>query len=165
MLTGCGLTQPSHNAHVPPPVKSVDLTRYLGRWYEMARYDSTFERHCEAAQAVYGTLPGGLISVLNSCHRGSPGGKEEVAHGRAEVVANSGNARLKVSFFGPFFLGNYWVLDHGDDYDWSIVGEPSGGYLWVLTRARDPDPALRARLIARVAALGYDTAALHMTVQ
>jgi apolipoprotein D and lipocalin family protein len=164
-LGGCALFQPRFNRHVPPPAKSVDLTRYLGRWYEMARYDSSFEHDCEAATAFYTLRPSGEIGVLNACRRGGPDGPEIAAAARARVVANSGNARLKVSFFGPFFIGNYWVLDHADDYSWSIVGEPTGGYLWLLTRARHPDPALRAALIARAAALGYDTTRLHSTRQ
>ena len=70
-----------------------------------------------------------------------------------------------MSFFGPFYLGNYWVLDHADDYSWSIVGEPSGRYLWILTRAELPDPILRAELVSRVAALGYDTSMLRQTLR
>jgi apolipoprotein D and lipocalin family protein len=79
------------------------------------------------------------------------------------VVADSGNAKLKVSFFGPFFFGDYWVLDHADDYSWSIVGEPSGHYLWILTREATPATSVKDALIERVRALGYDTSMLRMT--
>jgi apolipoprotein D and lipocalin family protein len=164
-LTACALFQPSHNPHVPPPAKSVDLPRYLGHWYEFARYNSSFEHNCEAAAATYTLRPDGLIGVLNTCHRGAPTGPLVSATGRARIVPNTGNAKLKISFFGPFFIGAYWVLDHADDYAWSIVGEPSGGYLWVLTRTPRPSPAEQALLLARVKSLGYDTTRLHLTQQ
>jgi apolipoprotein D and lipocalin family protein len=70
-----------------------------------------------------------------------------------------------VAFFGPFFIGNYWVLDHAEDYAWSIVGEGSRRYLWILTRAAVPPPDLQAMLIDRVRSLGYDTTMLHLTQQ
>ena len=165
VVGGCALLQPSFNPHVPPPVKSVDLRSYLGRWYEQARYDSSFERGCEASVAEYAVLPGGLISVVNSCHAGTPEGRLRVARGRARVVAGSGNARLLVSFFGPFFVGRYWVLDHDDAYRWTIVGEPSGGYLWILTRDAHPDAKLLAELVRRAAAMGYDTTHLRFVRQ
>jgi apolipoprotein D and lipocalin family protein len=69
-----------------------------------------------------------------------------------------------VSFFGPFF-GDYWVLDHADDYAWSIVGEPSGRYLWILSRNATPTPAALAALKSRAAALGYDVTMLRETKQ
>jgi apolipoprotein D and lipocalin family protein len=153
------------NAEVPEPVKPVDLDQYAGRWYEFARYENRFERGCEGVTADYVKRPDGLIAVTNSCHEGSPEGTVRVSEGRAKVVADSHNAKLKVSFFGPFYVGNYWVLDHAADYSWSIVGEPSGRYLWILTRTAQPDATLRAELVSRVAALGYDTSMLRQTRQ
>jgi apolipoprotein D and lipocalin family protein len=153
----------SGNAHVPDPAKAVDLGRYLGRWYEFARYENGFERGCEAVTADYATREDALIDITNSCHKGTVNGPLDVSRGRAKVVVGSENTKLKVSFFGPFFFGDYWILDHADDYSWSIVGEPSGRYLWILTR--EPKPALSARnaLIERVRALGYDISMLRMT--
>ena len=69
-----------------------------------------------------------------------------------------------MSFFGPFYA-DYWVLDRAPDYSWSIVGEPSGRYLWILTRQARPDAQTREDLVARVKALGYDTSLLHFTAQ
>ncbi|RFU45096.1 lipocalin family protein [Paraburkholderia sp. DHOC27] len=153
------------NAQVPEPAKPVDLDRYLGRWYEFARYENRFERGCEGVIAEYEKRLDGLIAVTNSCHDGSLDGALRVSEGRAKVVADSNNAKLKVSFFGPFYVGNYWVLDRAADYSWSIVGEPSGRYLWILTRTALPDATLRAELVSRVAALGYDTSMLRQTRQ
>jgi len=79
-------------------------------------------------------------------------------------VAGSGNAKLKVSFFGPFYVGDYWVLDHADDYSWSIVGEPSGRYLWLLSRSAEPSPQTRRLIEDRARALGYDTSLIRPTL-
>jgi apolipoprotein D and lipocalin family protein len=113
--------------------------------------------------AEYAKRSDGLIAITNRCREGGIGGPVRISEGRAKIVPDSANAKLKVSFFGPFYLGNYWVLDHADDYSWSIVGEPSGRFLWILTRAEQPDPTMRAQLITRVAALGYDTSLLRQT--
>ena len=88
----------------------------------------------------------------------------KVSEGKAKVADTATNAKLKVSFFGPFFFGDYWVLDHADDYSWSIVGEGSGRYLWLLSR-KLPTDADRAALTARAKALGYDVAMLRPTKQ
>lgn len=165
LLGACALSPAGKrgNAQVPQPAKPVDLTRYVGRWYELARYENGFERDCEAVTADYAARDDGLIDVTNRCHKGGVSGPLDESKGRAKVVAGSDNAKLKVSFFGPFFVGDYWVLDHADDYRWSIVGEPSGRYLWILTREAVPSSAEKDALIDRVRALGYDTSMLRMT--
>lgn len=162
-LAAC-TAMPVGNPAVPEPVKAVDFDRYEGRWYEFARYENRFERGCAGVTAEYARRSDGLISVVNTCRKGAPDGPEKVARGRAKSVGDAKNAKLKVSFFGPFF-GDYWVLDRGEDYSWAIVGEGSGRYLWILTREPVPAPEVRQALIARVAGLGYDTKMLHMTVQ
>jgi apolipoprotein D and lipocalin family protein len=157
--------RPNRRRPAPAPGKSVDLDRYLGRWYEFARYDTWFERGCEAATAEYSRRPDGLVRIVNTCRRGSPQGPLRWAEAKAWVVPGSDNSKLRVAFFGPFFLGNYWVLDHADDYSWSIVGEGSRRNLWILTRQPVPPAELQSMLIGRAQALGYDTAALHLTQQ
>ncbi|MFN3521467.1 MAG: lipocalin family protein [Phenylobacterium sp.] len=163
-LAACA-TPPVGNRAVPQPAKAVDLPRYLGKWYEFARYDHRFERNCEGVTAEYALRDDGLIKVTNTCRKGGPAGAVEVAEGKAKVVEGSRNAKLKVSFFGPFYVGDYWVLDHADDYSWSIVGEGSGRYLWILTREPVPSPEEARALVDRAAGLGYDTELLHMTEQ
>jgi apolipoprotein D and lipocalin family protein len=162
-IAACATQGKSGNASVPQPAKDVDLDRYLGRWYEFARYENRFERDCEAVTADYATRDDGLISVVNACRTGGLTGPYKSAEGRAKIVPESGNAKLKVSFFGPFYVGDYWVLDHADDYTWSIVGEPSGRYLWILTRDAKPAAAARTALVERVRALGYDVTMLRET--
>lgn len=153
---------PVGNTAVPEPAKHVDLSRYLGRWYEIARYEQSFERGCEGVSATYTLRPDGKIQVLNHCRK--PNGKISEARGTAKIVDTTTNAKLKVSFFGPFY-GDYWVLDHADDYSWSIVGEPSGRYLWLLARTPTPEEQVVENLISRARAMGYDTSMAIRTRQ
>ena len=168
MLGGCfGGAGPVGNSAVPQPAKPVEISRYLGRWYEMARYEAPFQKGCDNVTADYALRDDGKISVLNSCVKN---GELTTAKGRAKIVSDDEapeNAKLKVSFFGPFY-GDYWVLDRAapnaqGNYDWSIVGEPSGRYLWMLTRTKDPDEQVRAAIKARVIALGYDWSLVRQT--
>lgn len=164
-LTACaGVLQrhPVGNRAVPEPRRTVEIERYLGRWYEIARYEQGFQRDCEGVTADYSLRPGGGISVLNRCRK--PDGRITEARGRARIADPVSNARLRVSFFGPFF-GDYWILDRADDYRWAIVGEGSGRYLWILSREPTPGEAAVAGLIERARALGYDTSMLRRTRQ
>jgi apolipoprotein D and lipocalin family protein len=162
-LAGC-TSGPSGNAAVPQPAKPVELERYLGRWYELARYEHRFEQGCEGVTAEYSKRPDGMIRVLNTCREDAPDGTARSAEGRAKVVEGSDGAKLKVAFFGPFF-GDYWVLDRADDYSWAIVGEPSGKFLWILSRDPTPGEAVMTAHIARAAALGYDTSMIKRVKQ
>jgi len=164
-LTACvGLLQrhPVGNRAVPEPRRAVEIQRYLGRWYEIARYEQGFQRDCEEVTADYSLRQGGGITVVNRCRR--PDGRMTEARGRARIADQASNAKLRVSFFGPFF-GDYWVLDHADDYRWAIVGEGSGRYLWILAREPTPGDAEVASLIERTRAMGYDTSMLRRTRQ
>lgn len=163
-LSACSTLQagPVGNTAVPQPAKAVDLDRYLGRWYEYGRYEAGFQKGCEAVTADYSLREDGKIVVLNSCRKGGVNGKLDTAKGKAKIVDGSQNAKLKVSFFGPFY-GDYWVLDRADDYSWAIVGEPSGRYLWMLTRTAEPDAATKMLLESRVKELGYDWSLVRLT--
>jgi apolipoprotein D and lipocalin family protein len=160
-LAAC-VAGPSGNPHPPQPAKAVDLERYAGLWYEAARYDMRFEKGCDGVTAEYSKRPDGLIKVLNTCHKDGPTGPVKVSEGKAKIADAGSKAKLKVSFFGPFFVGDYWVLDHAEDYSWSIVGEGSGRYLWLLTR-KPPTPAELKALTDRAKAMGYDTSMLRVT--
>ena len=162
-VAGCVPAGPIGNASVPQPTKTVDLTRYTGLWYELARYENGFERGCEGVTAEYAAKPNGEVAVLNTCRKGSPSGAAKTIEGSARGVPESGNAKFKVSFFGPFYVGNYWIIDRAPDYSWSIVGEPSGRYLWLLSRTKSK--SVLATMTRRAKALGYDTALLRVTAQ
>ena len=164
-LGACATLQrgPVGNAAVPQPAKPVDLNRYAGLWYEIGRYENGFERGCEGVTARYTVRDDGLVGVLNTCRRGAVDGPEKTSEGKAKIVEGSDNAKLKVSFFGPFYVGDYWVLDHADDYSWSIVGEPSGRYLWLLSRTAQPSAQTRETILNRTRALGYDLTLVRPT--
>lgn len=165
MVAGCGFGGgPVGNPAVPEPAKQVEIARYLGLWYEMARYEAPFQEGCEGVTADYALNGDGTIRVVNTCREGAPDGPARQSVGKAKVVPGSGNAKLRVSFFGPFY-GDYWVLDRAEDYSWAIVGEPSGRYLWMLTRAAMPDPATRALIEKRVRDMGYDWSLVRVTRQ
>jgi len=167
-----GTPGPIGNASVPEPAQAVVLDAYLGKWYEYGRYEAPFQEGCEGVTAQYSlreTSGASNIRVVNSCFEGGLDGEFGQATGRARVVEGSNGAKLKVSFFGPFF-GDYWVLDRGEpdasgQYPWSIVGEPSGRYLWMLTREPQPDAERRALLERRVRELGYDWSLVRLTQQ
>lgn len=164
-LGGCATLFSKHpvgNQAVPQPAKPVELSRYLGRWYEVARYEQGFQKDCDGVSADYALRDDGMIAVINTCRK--PDGAIKQAKGKAKVVDTATGAKLKVSFFGPFY-GDYWVLDHADDYSWAIVGEGSGRYLWLLSRDASPGQARIDAMIARAGAMGYDTAMLRITKQ
>jgi apolipoprotein D and lipocalin family protein len=166
-LTACAALQrgPVGNPAVPQPARAVDLNRYAGLWYEIGRYENGFEKGCEAVTALYTVRDDGLVGVRNRCRQGGVDGEARTVDGRARVVGSSGGARLKVSFFGPFFFGDYWVLDRAEDYSWSIVGEPSGRYLWLLSRTPRPSAEVRETILNRTRTLGYDLALVRPVEQ
>ncbi|WP_114520741.1 lipocalin family protein [Altererythrobacter sp. ZODW24] len=164
-VSGCSAVLKKHpvgNTAVPEPAKSVDLNRYLGTWYELARYEQGFQKDCDGVTAEYSLRDDGKIEVLNTCRK--PDGDIDKAKGKAKVVDTATGAKLKVSFFGPFY-GDYWVLDRAEDYSWAIVGDPSGRYLWILSREATPGEAEFTKLVGRAGALGYDTSYLRVTEQ
>ncbi len=173
ILGACvGSPGPVGNQAVPEPAKPVSLAAYLGTWYEYGRYEAPFQEGCEGVTAEYSlreTSGSARIRVINSCYEGGLDGEFSQAKGKAKLVEGSDGAKLKVSFFGPFY-GDYWILDRGEPgadgaYPWSIVGEPSGRYLWMLTRDAQPSPELRADLERRVRELGYDWSLVRLTQQ
>lgn len=152
---------PVGNRAVPQPIRPVNLTEYMGRWYEQFRYEASFEKDMDDVTATYSLNDDGTVKVINRGRKAASVNFRESV-GKAKIADPETNAKLKVSFFGPFY-GNYWVLDHADDYDWAIVGEPSARYLWVLTRAARPAPGVLVSLEARVKALGYDWSLVRVT--
>lgn len=154
----------ANEASVREPVKSVDLGRYAGRWFEQGRYDAFFQAGCEAVTAEYRPLPDGTLEVTNTCRLGSPAGGIRSITGVARVVEGTNNAKLKVSFFGSFFAGDYWVLDHARDYSWAIVGEGSGQYLWLLTRSRNIPAQQYRAMVGRAVQFGYDASRIRRTM-
>jgi apolipoprotein D and lipocalin family protein len=152
----------NRDASVPlATVKEVDLERYAGLWYEVARFPNSFEKDCVAATAQYIPNKDGTIKVLNRCRKLKFDGAQDVVEGKARVI---GKGKLGVTFFWPF-EGDYWILDLADDYTWALIGEPKGRYLWILSRKPHLEPELKASLEAKLKAFGYNTSALYWTPQ
>lgn len=144
-------------------VPKVDLNRYVGRWYEIAKYPNRFERKCDSnVTATYAIRPDGKISVVNSCTTHE--GKLTQSRGWAKVVDRKTCSKLKVTFFWPFF-GDYWIIDLDPNYEYAVIGEPSRKYLWILSRTPKMDDALYAELTKRLADKGYDVSRLERMKQ
>jgi apolipoprotein D and lipocalin family protein len=153
LLAGCAQTPDGVEA-----VSGFDAERYLGKWYEVARLDHSFERGMDNVTATYTARDDGGIDVVNRGYVRARGEWEE-ARGRAKFVGSRDQGMLKVSFFGPFY-GGYNVIDLDPDYQLSLVAGPSRKYLWIL--AREPAPPRDAvdRVVKRAGELGFDTSAL-----
>lgn len=145
-------------------VSHVDLTRYMGVWYEIARYPNSFQRGCVGSRATYSLMNDGKVSVLNECYDGSFSGKLRSAKGKAWVVDKETNAKLKVSFFW-FFAGDYWIIDLGRDYEYAVIGHPKRKYLWILSRNKEIDEPVYEGILSRLRDNQYDTSKLIKTVQ
>lgn len=139
-------------------VSHVDLNRYAGRWYEVARYPNRFEKDCASdVTAQYTLLSDGKVEVLNSCRQSN--GKMKSSKGKAKVVDQQTNAKLKVTFFWPFY-GDYWIIALDPDYRYAVVSEPKRKYLWILSRTPHLAPELRARALEAIKAQGLDPSKL-----
>ncbi len=146
-------------------VEHVDLQKYLGTWYEIARLPAWFEEGCFGVTATYSMREDGKIKVINSCRKGSMEGTVKNAVGKAWVVDKATNAKLKVMFFWPF-AGNYWIIDLDQkEYRYAVVGEPSRKYLWVLSRTPNMDEILLNKIFEKVKKQGYNLEGLIKTVQ
>ncbi|MGG5809579.1 lipocalin family protein [Falsiroseomonas sp. CW058] len=154
-----------------PPVRTVeavDLSRYAGTWFEIARFPTSFQdsatRRCEAVTATYTPRPDGQIGVVNSCRNALAGGAVIEAEATAYPVEGSNNSRLRVTFFWPFY-GDYWVIGLDPGYRWAVVGAPGRDYLWVLSRTPDLAPGDYAEAIGRARAQGFEVSRLQPTRQ
>lgn len=142
-------------------VQSVDLGRYVGTWYEIARYPNRFQRKCDGdTTANYSLRDDGNIDVVNSCRKAD--GTSTRSKGSAKVVDKKTNAKLKVTFFWPF-AGDYWVIGLDNDYRYAVVGEPSRKYVWILSRTPELPPLLYDEAIRIVRDAGYDPSRLLRT--
>ena len=163
VMVGCKYMEKEPSAPLTT-VSHVDLTRYMGEWYEIARYPNSFQKGCVGSKATYTLLDDGKVSVLNECYDGSFGGKLRSAKGKAWVVDKETNAKLKVSFFW-FFAGDYWIIDLGRDYEYAVIGHPKRKYLWILSRTKEMDEGVYEGILSLLRDKQYDTSKLIKTIQ
>jgi apolipoprotein D and lipocalin family protein len=142
----------------------VDLKKYGGTWYEIARYPNRFQEGCVGTSATYTLLQDGKIGVLNQCRKGPLDGEISSAKGKAWVVDKKTNAKIKVSFFWPF-SGDYWIIDLGENYEYAVVGHPSRKYLWILSRTPEMDDATYNLILKKLRRQFYDVSKLMKTLQ
>lgn len=153
-------------------VAKVDLYSYLGKWYEIARFDSWFERNCCNVTAEYSLNTKGHITVVNTCYMNTPTGDKKQSKGYAKVVGQVKNSKLTVSFLprflrflDPIFNGKYWILKLEPDYSIALVGEPRRKYLWILSRTPEISKSQYEEYVSAAAAMGFDISKLHKTLQ
>jgi apolipoprotein D and lipocalin family protein len=149
-------------------VPKVDLNRYLGQWYEVARFPNRFQKSCVSdVVATYSRRDDGRIRVVNRCKEAN--GNVKDAEGVARVVDTATNARLKVRFapaalsFLPFVWGDYWIIGLADDYSWATVGSPDRDYLWILSRTPQLDADRYDAAVASARVQGFDVNKLVRT--
>jgi apolipoprotein D and lipocalin family protein len=140
-------------------VPHVDLKKYLGKWYEIAHLPARFQEGCDNTTATYTLSEDGSISVLNESIKN---GKAKQAKGKAKVVDKNSGAKLKVTFFWPFY-GDYWIINLGKDYDYAVVGTPNRKYLWILSRTPQMDDELFSQLKESVKSKGFNVNNLIIT--
>ena len=167
----CSLASGEQPHSATPPLAAVaalDVPRYMGRWYEIAKYPNRFQRHCIGdTRADYALMTDSRVQVVNSCR--AEDGEVDAATGVARQVGGADSSKLEVRFapawlsFIPAVWGNYWVIDIDEDYQLVAVSEPTREYLWVLSRKPTVDAQAYAALLGRLAGRGFDLHKLEMT--
>jgi len=146
-------------------VKNVDLNRYVGKWYEIARFPHSFEKNLQGVTATYTLLPNGKISVLNEGYENNLNGKHKVANGKARIIDASNAGYLQVSFF-LWFYADYYIMELDTvNYQYSLVGSQSADYLWILSRTPKMDESTFKMLTSKAESLGYDLSKLQLVEQ
>lgn len=171
MLAVSVLMSPGAQAAEPlQAIPALDVPRYMGRWYEIAKFPNRFQKHCASGTtAEYQALGEQQVRVINRCRRAD--GTMDEAVGLARQVGDASSARLKVRFaprwlsFLPFVWGDYWVVDLDSDYQLVAVSEPKREYLWVLSRTPHVDQQRYDALLERLRGMGLETGKLEVTRQ
>ena len=156
-FVGCSQKDPNIKS-----VQRVDLNKYIGSWYEIARYEHRFEKDCKNVVATYSIKKNEKIEVINRCTKMTTGEKTE-ATGEAYAVDET-NSKLKVSFFWPFY-GDYWIIMLDENYSYAVVSEPSKEYLWILARDKKLNEEVKNKILTNLKNLDYDLDKLIWTVQ
>lgn len=160
------LLQACSSSYAPlDTVDSVDVNKYLGKWYEIARLPNRFQEDCFCATAEYSIIDEQTLKVVNSCREENFDGELDQVDGKAFIVEGSNNSKLKVQFFWPF-KGDYWIINLDEkDYQYAVVGTPSRKYLWILAREKEIESGLLKSLISDAENKGFDISQLIISPQ
>lgn len=145
-------------------VPNVEIERYLGKWYEIAKYPVSFEAGCYGVTADYSLREDGNVRVLNTCYNSDGSQIKNQIEGFAEISDKETNAKLTVYFFYPFGAP-YWIIELDDDYKYAVVGDPTRRYLWILSRTPTMDDVTYNGILDRLPAKGYDPTKLERMTQ
>ena len=140
----------------------VDLSQYIGKWYEVARLPQSFEDDCVGVTAEYSLRDDGKVEVLNTCHKHSCDAPGRTARGTARVIDHKSCSKLKVSFFWPF-EGDYWILELDPAYRYAVVGSPDRKSFWILSRSSKLPSSLVDSIVAHFGEKGFDLSSLIRT--
>jgi apolipoprotein D and lipocalin family protein len=154
---GCGSEPPLDFA------QNVDLSRFQGKWYEIARLPRTTQTDCHGTTAFYTQNPNGTLSLVNQCNVGGPLGPLSTVSMTATVTDPAEPAKLALAVGG--FSGDYWILEVGPTYEYAVVGHPSREYLWILSRTPTLGAPTMQGIIARAQSHEFDTSRLEYTPQ
>lgn len=167
LLSACASPQ---NKDVPQlvTVKQVDLKKYVGLWYEVAKIPNSFQDQCAyGTTAEYKIQKDGSIQVINKCY--DKNGEQDIADGIANVVDQKTNAKLEVSFFSILgirpFWGDYWIIGLDENYEWAIVGTPTRKYGWILSRTPSLPDNTMEEIFSLLKSQHYNPADFEMSSQ
>jgi len=168
-LTAVTATASGQQAAPVQPISRLEAQRYVGRWYEIAKFPNWFQRKCVAdTSADYSLMPEGELRVVNRCRLEN--GQMDQAIGVARQIGGDSSAKLEVRFapawlsFLPFVWGDYWIVDLDGAYELAAVSEPKREYLWILSRSTVVNETRYAALLGRLTAMGLDVSKLEKTV-
>jgi apolipoprotein D and lipocalin family protein len=170
LCSACATTNATQKA-VLEVVPSIDISRYMGKWYEVARLPNGFQTLCESnVGATYTQMGNGKLKVVNQCKK-SDGSLTTVEGEARQAHASQQNSRLQVRFapswlsWVPLVWGDYWIIDLAPDYSYAVIGEPSRAYLWILSRTPKLEGTLVEKILLDVKAKGFDVTKVQKTLQ
>lgn len=144
---------------------AVDLKKYAGDWYEIARFPAYFEKNCYNTKAHYALNENGTLSITNTCNRRNAKGRLRKSTATAYVTDPGRNAKLKLKFFGGLVTGDYEIIEVDDEYRYAMVGTADRKYLWIISRTPALSGVYITDLIKKARSLGFETENLRFTYQ
>ena len=145
------------SAQAPQPRQSIDIDRFMGRWYEIVRTPNDAQRNCHGANQTWARRADGTFDIALYCHRDRPGGRLSTTRSRARITDPRTNAKFEASFFGGIIKRQYWVIDRADNYDWMIASTADGQFVSILTRDPNVSASRLETLRSRARQLGLRT--------